>query len=105
MVEDPSSMRYQTVEIMMENGSLGSKKLLVMQKVTGGTGLIFIQAESVRFSGDGSRISFDDTTGEISGGAFSDVLRGTDHSVDILKGEGGNDVLVSYGALIMRWIS
>ena len=66
--------------------------------MTGGTGLIFIQAESVRFSGDGSRISFDDTTGEISGGAFSDVLRGTDHSVDILKGEGGNDVLVSYGA-------
>ena len=77
-------------------------KNLVMRKLRA------VQAYSLfnricTFSGDGSRISFDDTTGEISGGI--DVLRGTDHSIDVLKGEGGMTFLFLMERLTMRWIS
>ena len=68
-----------------------------MQKAVDGTGLIFLQTENIRFSGDSSRLTFDDTTGEIKGGSFGETIRGTDNSVDLLKGEGGNDIIVSYG--------
>ena len=97
MTEETGSMRYTVVEAMLAQGDLGAKKLLVMQKAVDGTGLIFLQTENIRFSGDSSRLTFDDTTGEIKGGSFGETIRGTDNSADLLKGEGGNDIIVSYG--------
>ena len=100
MTETSGSMRYDTVDMMLSNGAnLGGHKLLVLQKAVDSNGLISIQAENIRFSDDSVNVFFDQTSGNIKGSAFNDVIKTTHFGSDHISGEVGNDVLIGFGDL------
>ena len=96
MLEAAGSMRYDVVEASL-GLSLGNDKILVAQKTSDSSGLIFVQSEVVRFSDDASWFEFNQTTGQIEGGIFDDQFQGTSLVTDSFSGGYGNDTLNGFG--------
>ena len=93
MVENPGSTIYEAIETSLNNGNLNNEKLLVLQKTTDPTSYIYIQTEVIRFTNDGSWISFNQITGEISGNMINEIIVGSKLKTDLFNGGSGDDIL------------
>ncbi|MFL2803155.1 MAG: hypothetical protein ACJ0DD_10465 [Paracoccaceae bacterium] len=90
---------YQIIELSLDQGDLGSSRLLVAQKESDTSGYIYIQSEIVRFTGDSSWLSFDEVSGSLTGSISSDHMKGTSFTKDMINGDWGNDILEGFGGL------